>query len=109
MDAFRRQPAAGSSSLSNCSYVPMRSESIPDEPRAWPRASEGKPMDKQEITKYIGQHSAWKSRLKQAIQSGSHSWDLSDIRSDGHCEVVEGATPCSPLQRELSEGGEPPC
>jgi hypothetical protein len=43
-------------------------------------------MDKQEITKYIGQHSAWKQRLKQAIESGSHSWDIGDVGRDDHCD-----------------------
>lgn len=43
-------------------------------------------MDKQEITRYIGQHSAWKSRLKQAIDSGQHTWNVPEIRSDDHCD-----------------------
>lgn len=43
-------------------------------------------MDRQEITKYIGQHSAWKARLREAIDKGSHSWNVPDVRRDDQCE-----------------------
>lgn len=43
-------------------------------------------MDKQEITKYIGQHSAWKARLREAIDKGSHEWKVGDVRRDDQCE-----------------------
>lgn len=43
-------------------------------------------MEKQEITRFIGQHSAWKTRLKRAIDSGDHSMVVHDVRRDDQCD-----------------------
>jgi hypothetical protein len=43
-------------------------------------------MEKQDITKYIGQHGLWKGRLRQAIDSGKSSHDAASVRSDDQCD-----------------------
>jgi len=43
-------------------------------------------MEKQNITRYIGQHGVWKSRLRQAIDSGKSSHDMASVRRDDQCE-----------------------
>jgi hypothetical protein len=43
-------------------------------------------MDKQDITKFIGQHGLWKSRLRQAIDSGNSSHDAARVRRDDDCD-----------------------
>jgi len=43
-------------------------------------------MEKQDITKYIGQHGLWKGRLRQAIDSGKSSQDAASVRRDDRCD-----------------------
>ena len=43
-------------------------------------------MEKQEITKFIGQHGLWKSRLRQAIDNGKSSHDAASVRRDDQCD-----------------------
>lgn len=43
-------------------------------------------MNKEDIAKYIGQHSLWKTRLRQAIDSGESSHDAASVRRDDQCD-----------------------
>jgi hypothetical protein len=43
-------------------------------------------MDKKEITKFIGQHGLWKSRLRQAIDHGESPSDAASVGRNDDCE-----------------------
>jgi hypothetical protein len=56
-------------------------------------------MDKQHITKFIGQHGIWKSRLRQAIDSGKNSHDIGSVRRDDQCEFGKWLKELPPQDR----------
>jgi hypothetical protein len=51
--------------------------------------------DREHFTHAIAAHATWKSRLKQAIETGKSDWAVESVRPDGLCEFGKWLYACS--------------